>query len=121
MFAPLFDEVIEECHRHSKNDFHSRDLDSRKIVDGQLSSDYVSSVRIQTRRSIEGYSLPALCSRGERRNIENLVRMVFLRLGGEWRKGEGRYRASFCMNCNLDICSKALGWLPNFPFLEVFY
>lgn len=90
VFAPLFDEVIEECHRHSKNDFHSRDLDSRKIVDGQLSSDYVSSVRIQTRRSIEGYSLPALCSRGERRNIENLVRMVFLRLGGEF---EGEYKS----------------------------
>ena len=91
VFAPLFDEIIKECHGHSRKDFHSRDLDSRKICDGELSSNHVSSVRIQTRRSIEGYSLPAWCSRGERRNLESLVRMVFMRLGGEWQTGEGHY------------------------------
>ena len=89
VFAPLFDEIIQEYHGHRPKDFHSRDLDSRKIVDGQLNKDYVLSVRLQTRRSIQGYSLPAGCSRGERRSLESLIRMVFLRLGGEWRQGEG--------------------------------
>ena len=94
VFSPLFDEIIQEYHRHGKYDFHSRDLDSRKIVDGNLNSDYVLSVRLHTRRSIQGYCLPAGCSRGERRNLEGLIRMVFLRLGGEWRQGEGHYRQS---------------------------
>lgn len=95
VFAPLFDEIIQEYHGHGKNDFHSRDLDSRKIVGGQLNRSYVLSVRLHTRRSIQGYSLPAGCSRGERRNLEDLIRRVFRRLGGEWRQGEfeGQYKS----------------------------
>lgn len=96
VFAPLFDEIIQEYHGHGKNDFHSRDLDSRKIVGGQLNRSYVLSVRLHTRRSIQGYSLPAGCSRGERRNLEDLIRRVFRRLGGEWRQGEGHYRVFLC-------------------------
>ena len=91
MFAPLFDEIIREYHGHRKTDFHSRDLDSRKIVGGQLSSAYVLSVRLHTRRSIQGYSLPAGCCRSERRDLEDLIRLVFKRLGGEWRQGEGPF------------------------------
>ena len=91
MFAPLFDEIIREYHGHRKTDFHSRDLDSRKIVGGKLSSAYVLSVRLHTRRSIQGYSLPAGCCRSERRNLEDLIRLVFKRLGGEWRQGEGPF------------------------------
>ena len=89
VFAPLFDAIIEECHGHKTKDFHPRDMDSRKIVDGQLNSDYVLSVRLHTRRSVRGYCLPAGCSRGTRRNLEGLIRTVFVRLGGEWRQGEG--------------------------------
>ena len=102
VFAPLFDEIIQEYHGHRPKDFHSRDLDSRKIVDGQLNKDYVLSVRLHTRRSIQGYSLPAGCSRGERRSLESLIRMVFLRLGGEWRQGEGHNKVfpfRFHKNC----------------------
>ena len=91
LFAPLFEEIIREYHGHRKTDFHSRDLDSRKIVGGQLSSAYVLSVRLQTRRSIQGYSLPAGCCRSERRDLEDLIRLVFKRLGGEWRQGEGHF------------------------------
>ena len=90
VFAPLFDGIIEEYHGHKKKDFHSRDMDSRKIVDGQLNSEYALSVRLHTRRSIRGYCLPAGCSRGARRNLEGLIRMVFVRLGGEWSQGEGQ-------------------------------
>lgn len=91
MFAPLFDEIIREYHGHRKTDFHSRDLDSRKIVGGKLSSTYVLSVRLHTRRSIQGYSLPAGCCRSERRDLEDLIRLIFKRLGGEWRQGEGPF------------------------------
>ena len=83
VFAPLFDAIIQECHGHKKNDFHPRDMDSRKIIDGQLNGDYVLSARLHARRSIRGYCLPAACSRGARRNLENLIRMVFMRLGGQ--------------------------------------
>ena len=103
VFSPLFDEIIQEYHRHGKKDFHSRDLDSRKIVDGHLNSDYVLSVRLHTRRSIQGYCLPAGCSRGERRNLEGLIRMVFLRLGGEWKQGEGHYRQSASRGARLTL------------------
>jgi len=89
VFAPLFDAIIQECHGHKKNDFHPRDMDSRKIIDGQLNGDYVLSARLHARRSIRGYCLPAACSRGARRNLENLIRMVFMRLGGEF---EGEYK-----------------------------
>lgn len=89
VFAPLFDAIIRECHGHKKIDFHPRDMDSRKIVDGQLNSNYVLSARLHTRRSIRGYCLPAGCSRGARRNLEGLIRMVIMRLGGEWSQGEG--------------------------------
>lgn len=89
VFAPLFDAIIRECHGHKKRDFHPRDMDSRKIVDGQLNSDYVLSARLHTRRSVRGYCLPAACSRGDRRNLEGLIRMVFMRLGGEWSQREG--------------------------------
>ncbi|XP_078376997.1 creatine kinase M-type-like isoform X2 [Oculina patagonica] len=89
VFAPLFDAIIEEYHGHRKNDFHPRDMDSRKIIDGKLKSEYVLSCRLHTRRSIRGYCLPAACSRGARRNLEGLIRMVFMRLGGEF---EGEYK-----------------------------
>ena len=95
VFAPLFDAIIEECHGHKKNDFHTRDMDSRKIIDGKLNSEYVLSCRLHARRSIRGYCLPAACSRGSRRNLEALVRMVFMRLGGEWSQGEGPYDRVF--------------------------
>ncbi|KAJ7384192.1 Creatine kinase S-type, mitochondrial [Desmophyllum pertusum] len=78
VFAPLFDGIIEEYHGHKKKDFHSRDMDSRKIVDGQLNSEYALS---------QGPP-------GARRNLEGLIRMVFVRLGGEWSQGEfeGEYK-----------------------------
>ena len=80
IFSPLFDEIIKEYHGHGKTDFHSRDLDSRKIVDGQLNSAYVLSVRLHTRRSIQGYSLPAGCSRGR----EGTSRTSFVWCSSDW-------------------------------------
>ncbi|PFX33857.1 creatine kinase B-type-like isoform X1 [Stylophora pistillata] len=88
-FAPLFDAIIEEYHGHKRKDFHPRDMDSKKIAEGQLNSNYVLSVRLHARRSLRGYALPAGCSRSTRRSLEDLICSVLMRLGGEF---VGKYK-----------------------------
>ena len=74
IFADLFDPVIKACHRgYKKTDMHSTDLDPSHLVGGDdLDPDYILSSRIQTRRSIRGFSLPPFCSRAERREVEKI-------------------------------------------------
>ena len=83
VFAPLFDPIIDEYHGHGKLSFHPRDMDSRKIVEGDVNNSHLLSVQLYTRRSIHGFSLPAACSRGERRTLEGILRLVFKRMGGK--------------------------------------
>lgn len=84
VFAPLFDAIIEEYHGHKKRNLHPRDMDSHKIDEGQLDSDYVLSIRLHARRSLRGFALPAGCPRSTRRILEDLIYAVLMRLGGEW-------------------------------------
>lgn len=94
VFAPLFDAIIEEYHGHKKRNLHPRDMDSHKIDEGQLDSDYVLSIRLHARRSLRGYALPAGCSRSTRRILEDLIYAVLMRLGGEFA-GEYKPLAEF--------------------------
>jgi len=73
VFAPLFDAIIEDRHNGFKpTDKHPTDLDSSKIRGGNFDPKYVLSSRVRTGRCIRGLSLPPICSRAERREVERV-------------------------------------------------
>ena len=77
LFSDLFDSIIENRHNGYKKDYkHTTDLDSTKLVGGDLDAEYVISSRVRTGRSIRGYSLPPQCTRAERRSVEKIVTEV---------------------------------------------
>ncbi|XP_078678007.1 creatine kinase, flagellar-like isoform X3 [Branchiostoma floridae x Branchiostoma belcheri] len=90
VFADLFDPVIEARHKgFKKTDKHKTDLDATKLNGGDdLDPDFVLSSRVRTGRSIRGYSLPPLCSRHERREVERIVSTALGNLSGEF---SGKY------------------------------
>jgi hypothetical protein len=86
IFAPLFDPIIREYHNFKDFKKHVTDLNPNhlkviKNIDPQGS--YVLSTRIRVARSIEGFSFPAGCSRGERREIEALAKSCVENLSGD--------------------------------------
>ncbi|PIK35413.1 putative arginine kinase [Apostichopus japonicus] len=84
LYAELFDPVIEEYHNgFKKTDNHVTDLDSSKLTGEELDSNYVISSRIRTGRNIRGFALSPHVTRGERREIENLVSEALGSLGGD--------------------------------------
>jgi len=84
VFADLFDKVIDQRHGgYPKSAKHPTDLDSSKIRGGQLDSKYVLSSRVRTGRSIRGLTLPPICSRAERREVERVVTDALSNLKGE--------------------------------------
>ena len=46
-------------------------------IDEPLDKKYVLSLQIKAIRNIRGFCLPTFCSRGERRDIENLIVGIF--------------------------------------------
>jgi creatine kinase len=89
VFADLFDPIIESRHSgFKKTDTHKTDLDPSKLVGGDLDSDYVLSSRVRTGRSIRGLSLPPKCTRGERREVEQILVDALAKLDGEFK---GKY------------------------------
>lgn len=53
VFAELFDPVIEGRHNgFKKTDMHKTDLDSSKIIGGNLDSNYVLSSRVRADNSL---------------------------------------------------------------------
>ncbi|XP_002730966.1 creatine kinase U-type, mitochondrial-like [Saccoglossus kowalevskii] len=74
VFADLFDPVISDRHGgYPKNAKHPTDLDASKIRGGIFDEKYVLSSRCRTGRSIRGLSLPPICTRAERREVERVV------------------------------------------------
>jgi len=90
VFADLFDPIIEARHSgYQKTDKHKTDLDSSKIkMDAPFDSNYVSSARVRTGRSIRGYALPPWCTRAERRQVEATACEALAKLDGELK---GKY------------------------------
>lgn len=73
VFAELFDPIISDRHNgYAKDAIHPTDLDSTKIRGGVFDPKYVLSSRVRTGRSIRGLSLPPMCSRAERREVERV-------------------------------------------------
>ncbi|XP_033112074.1 creatine kinase U-type, mitochondrial-like [Anneissia japonica] len=74
VFAEIFDPVIKDRHNgYDVDDFHTTDLDYRKIRGGIFDPKYVLSSRVRTGRSIRGFALPTKCNRAERREVEKIV------------------------------------------------
>ena len=63
-FAPLFDKVIEDYHKHKKGDKHVSDMDASKLNAPPFSSEdgaMIVSTRIRVGRNLEGFPLgPAI-------------------------------------------------------------
>jgi len=82
VFAPLLDQIIELRHNgYCPEDKHPTTLPSKdeeddffaKINGGAFDETYVLSVRCRTGRNVRGLSLPPMCSRAERREVEEVV------------------------------------------------
>nr|ABH10965.1 protoflagellar creatine kinase [Dictyoplax lecus] len=86
VFAPLLDPIIEKRHGgYSKEGVHKTDLNPDNIKgDGQFDPNYVISSRVRTGRSIRGYRLPPACNRGERRDVEEILRKALSSLTGDF-------------------------------------
>ncbi len=86
LFADLLDPIIEERHNgFKKTDTHKTDLDHHHLKGGILDDKYVLSSRVRTGRSIRGFSLPPHCSRGERREVERIVKAALEGLKGNFK------------------------------------
>ncbi|XP_019714330.1 creatine kinase, testis isozyme-like [Hippocampus comes] len=86
------DLVIQDRHGGYKpGDMHKTDLNPEHLRGGQdLDSRYVLSCRVRTGRSIRGFCLPPLCTRGERRALEKLFIGALDTLTGDL---QGKYYA----------------------------
>ncbi|XP_064632252.1 creatine kinase, flagellar-like isoform X2 [Lineus longissimus] len=84
VFADLLDPIIEKRHNgYQKSALHKTDLDFKNLEGGDdLDSNYVLSCRVRTGRSIRGYSLPPHNTRGERREVERILREALSTLSG---------------------------------------
>jgi len=89
-FKEIFDPVIAARHNGYKpTDKHTSDLDYSKLKNAKFDSNYVRSSRVRTGRSIRGIGLPTMCTRAERRAVENIFKTATKRfkddLAGEYR------------------------------------
>nr|BDA39160.1 mitochondrial creatine kinase [Thoracophelia sp. 1 KU-2021] len=86
VFAPLFDAIIAKKHGgYGPKDKHPTDLDASKLKGGRFDDKYVLSSRVRTGRSIRGLTLPPVCSRAERREVEKVVTEALANLKDEFQ------------------------------------
>merc|ERR1719322_1996911 len=89
VFKELFDVIIDDRHNgYGPDRIHPTDLDSSKIKGGIFDEKYVLSSRVRTGRCIRGLTLPPICSRAERREVERVVVDALGELKGEF---SGKY------------------------------
>ena len=85
VFKELFDQVIDDRHGgYGPDQKHPTDLNPTKLKGGNFDSKYVLSSRVRTGRSIRGLTLPPICSRAERREVERVVVDALNNLKGEY-------------------------------------
>jgi len=85
VFAELFDKVIDDRHGgYGPDQKHPTDLNPTKLKGGTFDPKYVLSSRVRTGRSIRGLTLPPICSRAERREVERVVVDALNNLKGEY-------------------------------------
>merc|ERR1712018_345390 len=85
VFKDLFDIIIDDRHNgYGPDRIHPTDLDSSKIKGGIFDEKYVLSSRVRTGRCIRGLTLPPICSRAERREVERVITGALSNLKGEF-------------------------------------
>ncbi|KAL4612843.1 creatine kinase, testis isozyme-like [Arapaima gigas] len=86
LFCDFFDRIIEAYHgykvtsSHQESDFNYDNIKGGDDFD-QL---YVSGCEVCVSRSLEDFSFPTHCSRGERRHLLTLARKAFCQLGDQY-------------------------------------
>lgn len=89
VFSEFLDPVIEARHNgYTKDQKHVTNLNPDELKGGELDPKYVFSSRVRTGRSIRGFRLPPVCSRGERRAVEEIAKKALAKLEGEFK---GKY------------------------------
>ena len=84
VFKEFMDKVIDDRHGgYGPDEIHPTDLDASKIRGGMFDDKYVLSSRVRTGRCIRGLTLPPVCSRAERREVERVVKDALSGLKGE--------------------------------------
>ena len=75
VFGELFDLIIKDKHfGYDSYQEHKTDLNANNLnINEPLDKNYVLNLQIKAIRNIRGFCLPPFCSRGERRDIENLI------------------------------------------------
>ena len=83
MFGDFFDKIIDvRMGGYKPGDKHTTDLDWTKVKGGDFDPKYVLSSRVRTGRCIRGLTLPPVCSRAERREVERVVTDALANLKG---------------------------------------
>lgn len=85
VFRDLYEKVIDNKHSFKKDQRQLNDMNSSKLIGGQLDPDYILSVRVRTLRNIGGYCFPSFCTRGERRDVESLLASAFYSIDKEYK------------------------------------
>ncbi|KAF6030020.1 CKM [Bugula neritina] len=83
LFGDLMYGIIEGRHvGFKRTDIHKSDMDSSKLIGGDLDPNYVLSSRVRTGRSIRGYSLSPFITRAERRDVQDILLKALSNLEG---------------------------------------
>ncbi len=88
VFSPVFDPVILEYHRVSKDTTHRSQLGEICLPELDPLKKYIRSTRVRVARNLKDFAFPCHISLSQRRALEKRVREVFLQLTGDLK---GRY------------------------------
>lgn len=75
-FAPLFDKVVEDYHKHKKGDKHVSDMDASKLNAPPFAAEdaaMIVSTRIRVGRNLEGFPLGPAITNDQRKEIMSKV------------------------------------------------
>lgn len=85
LFAPLFDQIIEEYHGYEKRGFHKTDFDFSNLIMSDLDPQgkYIISTRIRVGRNLKGFAFSPAISELERIAAENKIVAALKQLKGD--------------------------------------
>jgi creatine kinase/arginine kinase len=90
-FAPLFDKIIQQYHKHGKNDKHISNMDHRQLRCPDFPADedaMINSTRIRVGRNLADYPLGTAITKQQRLEVESKVVSALSTFTGELK---GKY------------------------------
>ncbi|XP_036373180.1 creatine kinase M-type-like [Megalops cyprinoides] len=85
LFCDFFDRIIEAYQGYKITNFQNSDFNFNNVKGGDdFDSMYVESCEVCISRSVEDFSFPTHCSRGERRRLFSLAKKALSQLGEEF-------------------------------------